>query len=82
MIAFDVSDGQLFRGADATLLVALFRRFARVQGKRRKVQPPADFAAAIDEVLTPGHKATVSMDVEAIEDEHIGEEFSTKPWLY
>lgn len=43
-------------------------------------QAPADFADAIDEVLRPDRVPTVRMA--DCEDEHIGEEFSTRPWLY
>lgn len=44
------------------------------------VQPAADFAAAINEVLRPDRVPTVRMS--DCEDEHIGEEFSTRPFLW
>lgn len=94
-INIEIPDGELFRGPAATLLVEMARRY--IQSRRRiiaiercerggafkvttEVQPPADFAAAIDEVLRPDRVPTVRMS--DCEDEHIGEEFSTRPFLW
>ena len=42
---------------------------------------PADFAEAVAEVTAPGHVATVAMASD-VHDEKIGDEFSTRPFLY
>lgn len=47
---------------------------------RTAVQPPADFAEAVAEVLAPGRVATVPPVPES--DEAIGEEFCRQPYLY
>ena len=80
----------------ASLLMELTRRF--VLPKKRIIaigrcqnggaftvttqpQAPADFEAAIAEVLTPDRVPTVR-NMAGCEDEHIGEEFSTRPFLW
>lgn len=44
--------------------------------------PPADFAAAIAEVLAPGHVASVPPLPVSVEDERIGEEIGCCPFLW
>lgn len=94
-INIDIPDNELFRGQAATLLVEIARRYIRprriiavgrcVNGGAFKVtapvQPPADFAAAVAEVLTPDRVPTVR-NMADCEDEIIGEEFSTRPFLW
>ena len=96
-INIEIPDGELFRGPAATLLVEMAQRYLRPQRKRviavgrcqnggaftvnASVQPPQDFADAIAEVLTPDRVPTVR-DMADVEDEHIGEEFSTRPFLW
>lgn len=84
MINIEVRDGELFRGDTATLLVELFRRC--IQPQKRTVAcvapgAPADFADAVTDVFALSHVATVAMASD-VSDEKIGEEFSTRPFLY
>lgn len=86
------------RGAGAFLLLEAMRAKLQAQPPKRviavgrcrnggaftvtaPVQPPADFADAIAEVLTPDRVPTVR-NMADCEDEKIGEEFSTRPFLY
>lgn len=96
-INIEIPDGELFRGPAATLLVEMAQRYLRPQRKRviavgrcqnggaftvkAPVQPPQDFADAIAEVLTPGHVPTVR-NMDDVDDEKIGDEFSTRPFLW
>ena len=95
-IDIEIKDNELFRGPAANLLVEMARRY--IQPRKRliavgrckaggafvvkaTVQPPQDFADAIAEVLTPDRVPTVR-NMADCEDEAIGEEFSTRPFLW
>jgi len=87
----------LVREPVASLLLELTKRFVLPQRRKRIIaigrcqnggaftvttqQAPADFEAAIDEVLRPDRVPTVR-NMADCEDERIGEEFSTRPYLY
>jgi len=70
----EIIDGELFRGQAATLLVEMARSYIQPRRRiiavgrcvnggafqvTAPVQPPADFAQAIAEVLTPDREPTV-----------------------
>ena len=92
-INIDIPDNELFRGQAATLLVEIARRYIKPRriiavGRCRNggafrvtapVQPPADFAAAVAEVLTPDRVPTVAR-MDDCEDEIIGAELCTAPY--
>lgn len=94
-INIEIPDGELFRGPSATLLVEWFRRQAPQPRRRiiaigrcerggafkvtTTVQPPADFADALDEVLRPDRVPTVR-NMADCEDEHIGAELCEAPY--
>lgn len=96
MINIEIPDGELFRGPAATLLVEMARRYIRPKKRviaavhcqnggaftvKAPVQPPQDFADAIAEVLTPD-RAPTARNMADCEDEAIGDEFSTRPFLW
>lgn len=84
-------------GAGAMLLVSAVRANLQMQPQKRviaigrcarggaftvtTVQPPADFEAAIAEVLTPDRVPTIR-NMADCDDEHIGVEFCRQPYLY
>jgi len=76
----------LVRGQFATLLVEAFQRYApprrRLVGIVINATAPADFAAAVAEVLAPGHVASVPPLPASVEDERIGEEIGCCPFLW
>lgn len=94
-VNIEIPDGQLFRGQAATLLVEMARRYLPPRKRIIAIgrcqnggaftvttqQAPADFADAIAEVLTPDRVPPVR-NMADVEDEHIGEEFSTRPFLW
>lgn len=77
------------RGPGAKLLVIAARNHLRQRArptlvrKRTVTAPgaPADFADAVADVFAPSHVRTVAMASD-VSDEKIGEEFSTRPYLY
>lgn len=88
----------LVREPVSSLLLELTKRFVLPQRTKRIIAigrcqnggaftvttqpaPPADFADALDEVLRPDRSPTVR-NMGDVEDEHIGEEFSTRPFLW
>jgi len=93
-INIEIPDGELFRGQAATLLVEMARRYIQPRrriiaigrcqnGGAFKVTthqaPPADFEAAIAEVLTPDRVPTVRNMADCAE-EHIGAELCEAPY--
>ena len=66
----------------AALIVELAKRYIKVRRKRKVTTAPADFAAAVAEVLTPDRVQTVTMNHDVIENEIIGDEFSRQPWAW
>ena len=90
MTDITIDDGvdMFTRGPGTKLLVIAARNHLRQRARpttARKRQvvtaAPADFAAAVAEVTAPGHVRTVTMPPD-VHDEKIGEEFSTRPFLY
>jgi len=93
-INIEIPDGELFRGPAATLLVEMARRYIQPRRRiiaigrcqnggaftvTTEVQPPADFADAIAEVLTPDRVPTVR-NMADCEDERIGAELCEAPY--
>lgn len=60
-------------------LCSILKRQTLRRRKRHQVQPPADFAQAIMEVLTPDRAPTVAMPGD-VEDEKIGAELCEAPY--
>lgn len=90
----EIPDGELFRGGLATLLVEMARRYIQPRRRiiaigrcqnggaftvTTQPQAPADFAAAMDEVLRPDRVPTVR-NMADVEDEHIGAELCEAPY--